>query len=218
MGQKVPPTGQRIGVTEPWRSRWYATKKEFGKFLIEDQKIRQYIKKEFDFAGISKIEIERIGEEVKIIIHTARPGLIIGRKGAKIEELGKEISQLCGGKSVDIDIKEILNPEMDAQIVAKAIAEQLEKRTPHRRLMHRYVEMIMSMGALGVKIQVKGRIGGAEIARGETISIGKIPLAKLMAQIDYGTATAVLTKGTIGVKVWIYKGDKSPEAPILPSP
>jgi small subunit ribosomal protein S3 len=208
MGHKVPPTGLRIGVTEPWRSRWYAQKKNYGQWLIQDQRIRNFIRKEYASAGISRIEIERIGEKVQVIIYAARPGLIIGKRGAKIDQLIADVSALSDG-SIEISIKESQTPELDATIVAQAVAEQLERRAPHRRIMRRYIDMIMETGAKGVKIQVKGRLGGAEIARGDFMVVGKLPLHTLKADIDYGTATAILTKGTIGVKVWIYKGEKA---------
>lgn len=207
MGQKVSPTGLRIGITEEWRSKWYASKKDFGKWLGEDQKIRKFVKKEYGFAGISRIDIERVGDRLHLIIHAARPGLIIGKKGAKVEQLGQDIGSLIG-RPIDLDIKEIENPEMNSQIVAEAIAEQLEKRASYRRTMRKYAEMIMDVGAEGVKIQCKGRLGGAEIARAEHLVLGKLPLSTLRAEIDYATATAILTKGTIGVKLWIYKGER----------
>lgn len=210
MGQKISPLGNRIGVTEPWRSRWYADKKHFGDNLVQDVKVRKFIKGEYGIAGISRIDIERAGDRVQVIIHAAKPGLIIGKKGAKIDQLSADISTLVG-KSSEVAIKEVENPELDAQIVSEAIVEQLEKRSPHKRMMHKSADMIMQRGALGVKIQCKGRLGGAEIARGEHIVRGKLPLSTLRAEIDYGTSTAILTKGTIGVKVWIYKGEKFEE-------
>ncbi len=207
MGQKVHPTGFRLGITEDWRSRWYADKKTFGKLLIEDQKIRKKIKKEYQFAGIPKIEIERTREAAKVTLHTARPGLIIGRKGAEIDKLKEELEKLTG-RSVTIKIKEIAKPELNAQLVAENIAEQLVKRTPFRRVMKKTVETTMNAGAEGIKIRVGGRLAGAEIARREGVSEGKIPLHTLRADIDYGFAVAMTTYGTIGVKTWIFKGLK----------
>src|SRR3972149_11569596 len=199
MGQKVHPTGFRLGITEDWRSRWYADKKTFGKLLVEDQKIRKKIKKEYQFAGIPKIEIERTREAAKVTLHTARPGLIIGRKGAEIDKLKEELEKLTG-RSVTIKIKEIAKPELNAQLVAENIAEQLVKRTPFRRVMKKTVETTMNAGAEGIKIRVGGRLAGAEIARREGVSQGKIPLHTLRADIDYGFAVAMTTYGTIGVK------------------
>lgn len=207
MGQKAHPTGLRLGITEDWRSRWYADKKTFGKLLIEDQKIRKKIKKEYQFAGIPKIEIERTREAAKVTLHTARPGLIIGRKGAEIDKLKEELEKLTG-RSVTIKIKEINKPELDAQLVAENIAEQLIKRMPFRRAMKKTVEATMNAGAEGIKIRVGGRLAGAEIARRESVSEGKIPLHTLRADIDYGFAEAITTYGTIGVKTWIFKGLK----------
>lgn len=207
MGQKAHPTGLRLGITEGWKSRWYADKKSFGKLLVEDQKIRRQIKKNYHFAGIPKIEIERTRETAKVTLHTARPGLIIGRKGAEIDKLKDDLEKLTG-RSVTIKIKEITAPELDAQLVAESIAEQLVKRTPFRRAMKRSIETTIGSGAGGIKIQVSGRLAGAEIARTEASIEGKIPLHTLGADIDYGFAEAMTTYGTIGVKTWIYKGLK----------
>ncbi len=206
MCQKVNPRGFRIGITENWRSRWYARKKSFGKLLVEDQKIRGYIKKNYRFAGISKIEIERTREEeVRIILCTARPGLLIGRKGAEIEKLKDNIEKLIG-KTVDLKIQEIDKPELDAQLVAENIAEQLKKRAAFRRTIKKSVDNTFVMGAKGVKAQISGRLAGAEIARTEGATAGSIPLHTLRANIDYGFAESFTNYGTIGVKVWIYKG------------
>lgn len=210
MGQKVNPLSFRIGITEPWRSRWYASKKNYGDWLIEDQKIRRFVKKEYGFAGISKIEIERIGEKVRVVVCAARPGLIIGKKGAKVDRLSEDVSGIVG-RAVEVDVKELENPELDAQIVGESIREQLEKRSPYRRTMRRYAEMVMDLGAMGIKILCKGRLGGAEIARQEKITLGTVPLTKLRADIDFAMSTAILNKGTIGIKVWIYKGEKFQE-------
>jgi small subunit ribosomal protein S3 len=206
MGQKVNPISLRIGITEDWRSRWYAGKKKFGKLLVEDQKIRKYIKKNYRFTGIPKIVIERTrDEEVRVILYTARPGLIIGRKGAEIEKLKDTIEKLVG-KTVDIRIQEIDKPELEAQLVAENIAEQLQKRAAFRRTIKKAIDITMGMGAKGVKVQISGRLGGAEIARTEGSTVGSIPLHTLRANIDYGFAESLTKYGTIGVKVWIFKG------------
>jgi small subunit ribosomal protein S3 len=206
MGQKVNPISFRIGITEDWRSRWYAGKKKFGKLLVEDQKIRKYIKKNYRFTGIPKIVIERTrDEEVRVILYTARPGLIIGRKGAEIEKLKDTIEKLVG-KTVDIRIQEIDKPELEAQLVAENIAEQLQKRAAFRRTIKKAIDITMGMGAKGVKVQISGRLGGAEIARTEGSTVGSIPLHTLRANIDYGFAESLTKYGTIGVKVWIFKG------------
>jgi small subunit ribosomal protein S3 len=206
VGQKVRPTGLRLGIVENWRSRWYARKKEFGNLLVEDQKIRQYIAKNFRFAGIPKVEIERTANDVTCVVHTARPGLIIGRKGAKVDKLREDLAHLTG-KKVNINIAEVNTPELSAQLVSESVAEQLEKRASFRRTMKKAIEMTRQAGAEGVRIQVSGRLGGSEMARCETQMSGKIPLSTLRAKIDYGFATAVTTYGSIGVKVWIYLGE-----------
>ncbi len=210
MGQKVNPLSFRMGVYDPWRSRWYAGKKNFGDWVVEDNKIRLFIKKEYGFAGISRIDIERIGDKIRIAISAARPGLIIGKRGAKVDKMSEDVGGLVG-RTVEVDVKELETPELNAQIVAEAIAEQLQKRTPYRRTMRRYAEMVMDLGARGIKLLCKGRLGGAEIARSERLVMGRIPLNTLRAEIDYGLATAIITKGTIGVKCWVYKGDRFPE-------
>lgn len=206
MGQKVCPIVFRLGITESWRSRWYADKKKFGKFLVEDQKIRKYIKKNYRFTGIPKVEIERTRDEgAKIIIYSARPGLIIGRKGSEIEKLKNGLEKIVE-KSVDIKIQEVDKPELHAQLVAESIAEQLQKRAAYRRTIKKAVESTMGLGAKGIKVQVSGRLGGAEIARTEGATKGSIPLHTIRAIIDYGFAESMTTYGTIGVKVWIFKG------------
>ncbi len=206
MGQKVCPIGFRLGITENWRSRWYADKKKFGKLLVEDQKIRKYIKKNYRFTGIPKVEIERTRDEgARIIIYSARPGLIIGRKGAEIEKLKEGIEKLVE-KKVDIRIQETEKPDLEAQLVAENIAEQLQKRAAFRRTIKKAIDSTMSVGAKGVKVQISGRLAGAEIARTEGSTRGSIPLHTLRANIDYGFAESLTTYGTIGVKVWIFKG------------
>ncbi len=210
MGQKVRPTGLRLGIVENWRSRWYANKKEFPKLLVEDQRIRRYVKREYGFAGIPKIEIERTGEEVKIIIHTARPGVLIGKKGSKIDKLKEDLEGMIH-RRVSIDTKEITKPDVDAQLVAENVAEQLVKRASFRRTLKKTIQTTMQEGAQGVKIRIAGRLGGSEMAREETQSEGKIPLSTLRADSDYGFWEANTTYGNIGVKVWIYKGEIQPK-------
>jgi len=212
MGQKVNPIAFRTGITIGWRSRWYATKKNFGTWLVEDKAIRTFVKKEYGFAGISRIEIERIGEKMRIILSAARPGLLIGKKGAKVDKIIEDLG-LLAGRAVEVKVEEIDTPELDAQIVGEAIAEQLNKRAPYRRTMRRYAEMIMDLGAKGVKLQIKGRLGGAEIARCEHINLGRLPLNTLRGDVDFAISTAITTKGTIGIKVWIYKGERFGASP-----
>ncbi|MCB7129704.1 MAG: 30S ribosomal protein S3 [Candidatus Brocadiales bacterium] len=209
MGQKVHPRGFRIGITEDWRSNWYANKKEFGTLLVEDRNIREHIKKNYRFAGIPVVQIERTREEARITLHTARPGLIIGRKGAGIDKLTDELESLAGRK-VTVKIKEVNKPELDAQLVAEAVGEQLERRAAFRRTLRKALDVTMNAGAEGCRVQIAGRLAGAEIARTESVSNGKIPLHTLRANIDYGFHVAVTTYGTIGVKVWIYKGNFAP--------
>jgi small subunit ribosomal protein S3 len=205
MGQKTQPTGFRIGITENWRSRWFANKQRFGKLLVQDQLIRKFIKREYAVAGIPKIEIERDMERVHVFLHTSRPGVIIGRKGAKVDKLKEDLEKLCG-QEVKLEIREVLNPEIDAQLAAESVAQQLEKRVAFRRVMKSTIKSAMEKGAQGVKIQVSGRLGGSEMARCELFSEGKVPLQTLQAHIDYGFAEAFTTYGAIGVKVWIYRG------------
>lgn len=207
MGQKVRPTGFRVGVTEEWRSRWYAKKRDFGQLLVEDQKIRDAVKKEYGFAGIPRVDIERKteGGEVTVIINTARPGVIIGRKGAKVDKLKEDLAKITS-KRVDLKIIDIGRPELDAQLVAEGVAEQLKKRMSFRRVLKKSLELTMGAGAKGCRLQVSGRLGGHEMARCETSQEGSIPLQTLRADIDYGQATAVTTHGSIGVKCWVYKG------------
>jgi len=209
MGQKVNPTGFRIGITEPWRSRWYAPKGAFGQLLVEDEKIRNFIKSHYGYAAIAKIEIERTREEVKIILHSGRPGLIIGRRGAEVDRLRGQLEDLTG-RRITLNIVEITKPELSAQLVAEQIAQQLEKRASFRRTMKQAADATMAAGAKGVKIRLAGRLGGAEMSRKETTVRGSIPLQTLRANIDYGFAEAYCTYGVIGVKVWIYKGDYFP--------
>jgi len=205
MGQKVRPTGFRVGITEDWSSRWVASKQRFGTMLVQDQHIRRYIKREYEFAGIPKIEIERDMERVHIILHTSRPGVIIGRKGAKVDKLKEDLEKICG-LPVELKISEITNPETNAQLAAEAVAQQLVRRAAFRRVMKNTIKAAMDRGALGIKIQVGGRLGGSEMARSETFSEGKVPLQTLQAKIDYGFTEAFTTYGAIGIKCWIYHG------------
>lgn len=209
MGQKVNPIGLRIGIIRDWDSRWHANKREYADLLHEDLKIRRFIKERFYTAGISKIVIERAANRVKIDIHTARPGMVIGRGGAEVDKLRKEL-EVKTGRQFQINIVEVKHPELDAQLTAENIAFQLERRISFRRAMRQAVQRAMSLGAKGIKVAVSGRLGGAEIARTEWTSEGSIPLHTLRADIDYGFAEASTTYGKIGVKVWIYKGEVLP--------
>ena len=208
MGQKVNPHGMRVGIIKDWDSRWYA-EKDFADNLVEDHKIRTFVKKKLYAAGISKVEIERSTDRVRVIIHTAKPGVVIGRGGAEIEKLKNEIAKLTK-KKLFVDIKEIKRPERDAQLVAENIAQQLENRISFRRAMKSTMQRTMKAGALGIKASCGGRLGGADIARTEFYSEGTIPLQTLRADIDYGFAEADTTYGKVGVKVWIYKGESLP--------
>jgi small subunit ribosomal protein S3 len=206
MGQKVQPTGFRIGVYEDWRSRWYANKHEFSELLVEDFKIRKYVKKKYGFAGIPRIEIERTRDAVTVLLSTARPGVIIGRKGSEVERIQEELQTLTG-RRIDIKIEEVTRPEIDAQLISEDIAEQLQKRSSFRRTMKRALEQTMDGGARGVKIQLSGRLGGSEMSRTEKANVGSVPLSTLRAKIDYGFAEAKTAQGHIGVKVWVHQGD-----------
>ncbi|GAB4147877.1 MAG: 30S ribosomal protein S3 [Planctomycetaceae bacterium] len=205
MGQKVNPTGFRIGIVEDWRSRWYASKKEFGDLLVEDHKIRKFIKTEYKFAGIQKIVIERTRDQVVVHLHTARPGIIIGRKGQEVDRLRMRLEDLVG-RRMELKIVEINNAQRSAVLVAEDIAQQLEKRGSFRRTIKRALDQVMEAGVSGVKVELAGRLGGAEMARREKASRGSIPLSTLQRHIDYGFATAKTTVGIIGVKVWIDLG------------
>ena len=208
MGQKVNPHGMRVGIIKDWDSRWYA-EKDFADNLVEDHKIRVFIKKKLYAAGVSKIEIERATDRVRVIIHTAKPGVVIGKGGAEIEKLKTDIARLTT-KKLFVDIKEIKRPDRDAQLVAENIAQQLENRVSFRRAMKSTMQRTMKAGALGIKAACSGRLGGADIARSEFYSEGTIPLQTLRADIDYGFAEADTTYGKVGVKVWIYKGEVLP--------
>jgi small subunit ribosomal protein S3 len=209
VGQKVNPIGFRTGITEGWKSRWYAPKAAYGEFLIEDVKIRKFIDKKLNrqppYAAVAKVEVERTRNEVKVILHTARPGMVIGPRGAEVDKLKEELENLIDRK-VSVNIVEIKNPDLDAQLVGEAIAEQLTKRASFRRVMKMRCEATMSSGAKGIKVICSGRLGGAEIARTEKQIFGSIPLSTLQADVNYGYAIARCTYGTIGVKVWIHRG------------
>ena len=211
MGQKVNPHGLRVGVIKDWDSRWYA-EKEFSDFLVEDYKIREFLKKKLMSAGVSKIEIERTSDRVRVTVYAAKPGVIIGKGGTEIEVTKKQLEKMTGRK-VLLDIKEIKRPDRDAQLVAENIAQQLEQRTSFRRAMKSCMSRTMKTGVLGIKASCGGRLGGADIARTETYSEGTIPLQTLRADIDYGFAEANTTYGKVGVKVWIYKGEVLPKKP-----
>lgn len=205
MGQKVHPHGFRLGVTRTWDSRWFS-EKEYGEFLIEDLRLRQFIKKRLAQASIAKIEIERAAGKIRLIIHTARPGIVIGPKGSEIEKLRQRILRMTR-KDVIVDVKEIRRPEIDAQLVAENVAQQLERRIAFRRAMKKSVGSALKSGAKGIRIATAGRLGGAEMARREWYREGRVPLHTLRADIDYGVAQARTTYGIIGIKVWIFKGE-----------
>jgi small subunit ribosomal protein S3 len=210
MGQKVNPIGFRTGITEDWKSKWYAPKSAYGDFLVEDWKVRKHLDAKLNrrppFAAVSEILIERTREEVTVTIKTARPGLVIGPKGAEVDKLREELEDLIKRKVAPIKVIEIKNPDLNAQLVAEAIAEQLKKRASFRRVLKMRMEATMQAGAKGIRIQVSGRLGGAEIARSEKAVTGSVPLTTLQADVNYGYAIAFTTYGTIGVKTWIFRG------------
>jgi len=210
MGQKVNPIGFRTGITEDWTSKWYAPKAAYGAFLIEDFKIRKLIDAKLNrrppFAAVSRIDIERTREEVTITLRTARPGLVIGPKGAEVDKLREELEDMIKRKVAPVKVIEIKNPDLNAQLVAEAVAEQLKKRASFRRVLKMRTESTMQAGAKGIKLVISGRLGGAEIARTEQTVVGSIPLTTLQANVDYGYAPAFTTYGAIGVKCWIYRG------------
>ena len=209
MGQKVHPTGVRVGIIKDWNSKWYADSKNFADYLVEDQKIRKFLKKKLYAAGISKIEIERTAKIVKINLYTAKPGIVIGKGGAVADAVKQEVAKLIG-KEVNLNIVEVKQADTDAQLVAENIAMQLERRISFRRAMKQCMQKALKSGALGIKTAVSGRLGGADMARTEFYKEGNIPLQTLRADIDYGFAEADTTYGKIGVKVWIYKGEVLP--------
>ncbi|MFO7642440.1 MAG: 30S ribosomal protein S3 [Candidatus Competibacteraceae bacterium] len=209
MGQKVSPTGIRLGIATDWTSKWYASSKSFPDLLETDLRVRQFLKKKLASASVSRIQIERPARLARVTIHTARPGVVIGKRGEDIEALRKEVSRMMRleVKDLQINIEEIRKPELDAHLVAEGVAQQLERRIMFRRAMKRAVTNAMRLGALGIKIQVSGRLNGAEIARSEWTREGRVPLHTLRANIDYGTAEAKTTYGVIGIKVWIFRGE-----------
>lgn len=215
MGQKTHPLGFRLGIIEPWRSRWYADKRNFGRLLVEDFKIRSQILKSHSYAGIARVEIERTKDKTTVFVHCARPGILIGRKGVELDRLRADLTQFVRGV-IDLKVIEIEAPEVCAQLVAHGIGEQLMKRAPFRRVIKRAIETVIQAGALGIKIRISGRLGGNEIARTEQTASGAVPLHTLTARIDYGPHFIVTTAGVIGIKVWIYKGRVTPTRGVRP--
>jgi small subunit ribosomal protein S3 len=209
MGQKVHPVGIRLGISADWNAKWYASKKDFPNLLNSDIQVREYLRKKLANANVSRIQIERPTGSANITIHTARPGVVIGKKGADIEVLRNEVAKIIGlhVNAVKVNIEEIRKPELDAKLVAESIAQQLERRVMFRRAMKRSIQNTMRMGAQGIKIKIAGRLNGAEIARSEMYHEGRVPLHTLRADIDYGTHEALTTYGILGIKVWIYKGE-----------
>jgi small subunit ribosomal protein S3 len=209
MGQKVQPTGFRLGITEEWRSRWYADKKDYAKSLGNDLEIRKFLEKKLASAALSRVDIERAGDKVKVVIYTGRPGIVIGKKGAEIDNLRGELEKISGVTkgNISVDVIEIKRPELDAQLVAQSIADQLEGRIAFRRAMRKAVQSARKAGAKGIRIQCSGRLNGAEMGRREWYREGRVPLHTLRAVISYGEATAHTTMGACGVKVWIYLGE-----------
>jgi small subunit ribosomal protein S3 len=205
MGQKVHPVGFRTGITEPWKSRWYASKKEFKDLLLEDVRVRKFLKTKYRAAAIPKVEIERTRDEVKVILHSARPGVIIGRKGQEVDRLQDELQELLG-RRVNLKVEEVGRPEIQAQLIAEDIADQLSKRAAFRRTLKRAIDSTMDAGAKGVKIQLSGRLGGAEMSRCEKSIAGSMPLSTLRAKIDYGFCEAPTAQGNIGIQVWVNQG------------
>jgi len=212
LGQKVNPVGLRVGIIRDWESKWYAGDKDFGTLLLEDVKIREFLKNKLKDSAVSRIEIERAANRVNVTIHTAKPGMVIGKGGSEVENLRVQIAKLTDGKKVHINISEIKSPDLDAILVAESIAQQLERRISFRRAMKQAIQRSIRSGAKGIKTMVSGRLGGAEIARSEGYSEGTVPLHTLRADIDYGTAEAHTTYGRLGVKVWIYRGEVLPQA------
>jgi small subunit ribosomal protein S3 len=212
MGHKVRPTSFRVGVTRGWPSRWYADKKRFAQYLVEDARVRRFIAKNYRYAAISEVEIERTDDSIHVILHTARPGVVIGRRGVEVDRLRGRLEEVAG-RSVKITIQEVTKPELSAVLLGQSIAEQLEKRAPFRRTMRRVADMAREMGALGVKVQLAGRLAGSEMARREKVLEGSIPLHTLDADVDFGFTEAMTQYGNIGIKVWVYKGMMKKEGP-----
>lgn len=208
MGQKVHPIGFRLGITQDWKSKWYADKKKYSKTLHEDIAIRQFIQDRYRAAGIADVVIERLGDKLRVKIMAARPGIVIGAKGAEVEKLNETLKKISSAKEILVNVDEVKRPELNAKLVAEDIALQLERRVTHRRAMKKAIDSAIKAGAKGIKTQVGGRIGGVDLARKEWFMAGRMPLQTLRADIDYGTARASTKYGILGVKVWIYKGDK----------
>ena len=208
MGQKVHPIGFRLGITQEWRSKWYADKKKYTKLLHEDIAIRKFIQEKYKAAGIADVVIERLGDKIRVKILAARPGIVIGAKGAEVEKLNEILKKISSASEVLVNVYEVKRPELNAKLVAEDIALQLERRVTHRRAMKKAIDAAMKAGAKGIKTQVGGRIGGVDLARKEWFMAGRMPLQTIRADIDYGTARASTKYGILGVKVWIYKGDK----------
>jgi small subunit ribosomal protein S3 len=209
MGQKIHPFGYRLAVIEPWKSRWFAGKKNFAELLLQDRTIREHIRKEFKGAGIPRVEVERSGGSINVIIHTARPGVLVGRKGVRVEQLKKDLQEATG-VTVHLTVREIKRAELESTLVAEVIAEALEKRMAFRRAIKKAIQSTMQAGALGIKIECNGRLNGGDMSRTAKEREGRVPLSTLRSHVDYGTALAHTTYGIIGVKVWIYKGDIEP--------
>jgi small subunit ribosomal protein S3 len=209
LGQKINPISLRLGITDTWRSRWYADKKSFGDLLVTDQKIRKHVEDNYQFAGVTRVDIERTSGESRITLHCARPGVIIGRKGQEVERLRSELEDIADG-TIHIDIKEVSRPELSAALIAQGISEQLQKRASFRRVIRKAADTAMQMGARGVKIEIAGRLGGSEMRRRERVVQGMIPLHTLDALIDYGFVQCVTNYGTIGVKAWVCTGASEP--------
>lgn len=208
MGQKVHPVGFRLGITQDWKSKWYADKKKYTKALHEDLAIRKFVEERYKQAGIADVIIERLGDKIRVNVVAARPGIVIGNKGTEVEKLNEVIRRITSNKDVIVNVTEVKKPELNAKLVAEDIALQLERRVTHRRAMKKAIDAAMKAGARGIKTQVGGRIGGVDLARKEWFMAGRMPLQTIRADIDYGTARASTKYGILGVKVWIYKGDK----------
>jgi small subunit ribosomal protein S3 len=208
LGQKVNPIGLRVAVNKDWRSRWFSRKRDFGRLLVEDGKVREMVMKRLENAAVAQIQIERNANRIRVNIHTARPGIVIGRKGQDIDKIRAELSKLTGGKEIYIEIKEVKSPDTNAQLVSENIAVQIERRVSTKRAIKRAIKLAMDLGAEGIKVKVGGRLGGAEISRSEWYKEGKIPLHTLRANIDYGFTEAATPAGLIGVKVWVCKKEK----------
>ncbi|KPL84084.1 30S ribosomal protein S3 [Thermanaerothrix daxensis] len=211
MGRKVHPIGFRLGIIKPWQARWYAEGQEYTEQLHQDFEIRRLIMAEAEKAGVAKVEVERFPGKLKVIVHTAKPGILIGRKGESVKKIRQDLEALTG-KKIDLEIKEVKNPDLDAYLVATNIASQIERRVAYRRAMKRAIQQAMRQGAQGIKIEVAGRLSGAEMARSVWLREGRVPLQTIRADVDFARATAQTTYGVIGVKVWVYKGDVLPGA------